>query len=124
MHYDILILEKELPIEESSEISNSKKLTCMNNNQLKNNSVEKINNGEDNFISIPKSLNLKTSDVLSFLTTKPPYTCLSETALRNGCYTNTFLDLMSLEACHTSVLILRKRGCNTAAVQGGSIVLC
>ena len=126
MHYDILMLEKELPIEESSEISNSKKLTYINNNQLKNNSVEKINNGEDNFISIPKSLNLKTSDVLSFLTTKPPYTCLSETALRNGCYTNTFLDLMSLEASHTSVLmrmkILRKRGCNTAAVQGGSIV--
>ena len=48
MHYDILMLEKELPIEESSEISNSKKLTYINNNQLKNNSVEKINNGEDN----------------------------------------------------------------------------
>ena len=53
MHYDIPMSEKELPIEESTEIFNSKKLTYMN--QLKNNSVEKINNEEDNSINIPKS---------------------------------------------------------------------
>ena len=93
--------EKELPIEESSEISDTKKLTSMNNNQLANNSVEKTNNGEDHSINIQKSLNLETSNVLPFLTTKPPKACLSETALRNGCYTVTFLDLMSLEVCHT-----------------------
>ena len=52
MHYDILMSEKELPIEESREISAKKKLTCMNNIQLKNNSVEKTNNGEDNAINI------------------------------------------------------------------------
>ena len=63
MHYDIPMSEKELPIEESSEISTSKKLTYMNNNQLKDNSVEKINDGEDNFINIPKRLSLKTSNV-------------------------------------------------------------
>ena len=73
----------------------------MNNSQLAKNSVEKTNNGEDHSINIQKSLNLKTSNVLLFLTTKPPNTCLSETALRNGCYTITFLDLMSLEVCHT-----------------------
>ena len=101
MHYDIPMSEKELLIEESSEISDTKKLTYMNNNQLKNNSVEKINNGEDNSINIQKNLNLKTSNVLSFLTTKPLNTCLSETAPQNGCYTVIFLDLMSLEACHT-----------------------
>ena len=38
---------------------------------------------------------------LPFLTTKPPSACLSETALWNGCYTVTFLDLMSLEVCNT-----------------------
>ena len=32
---------------------------------------------------------------------KPPNTCLSETALRNGCYIVTFLDLMSFEVCPT-----------------------
>ena len=63
MHYDIPVSEKELPIEESSEISTSKKLTYMNNNQLKDNSVEKINDGEDNFINILKRLSLKTSNV-------------------------------------------------------------
>ena len=52
MHYDILMSE-------SREISYKKKLTCMNNTQLKNNSVEKTNNGEDNVINIQKSLNLK-----------------------------------------------------------------
>ena len=41
MHYDIPMPEKELPIEESSETSDTKKLTCINNNQLANNSVEK-----------------------------------------------------------------------------------
>ena len=53
MHYDIPMSEKELPIEESTEIFNSKKLTYMN--QLKNNCEEKINNDEDNSINIPKS---------------------------------------------------------------------
>ena len=48
MHYDIPMSEKELPIEESTEISNSKKLTYMN--QLKNNCEEKINNEEDNSV--------------------------------------------------------------------------
>ena len=84
-----------------SEISDTKKLTCMNNNQLANNSVEKASNGEDHSINIQKSLNLKTSNVLPFLTKQPPNTCLSETALRNGCYTVTFLDLVLLEVCHT-----------------------
>ena len=102
MHYDIpMSSEKELPIEESSEISHTKKLTSMNNNQLASNSIEKTNNGEDHSINIQKSLNLKTSNVLPFLTTKPPNACLSVTALRNGCYTVTFLDLTSLEVCHT-----------------------
>ena len=101
MHYDIPVSEKELPIEESSEISDTKKLTYINNNQMANNFVEKTNNGENNSINIQKSLNLKTSNVLSFLTIKPPNTCLSETALRNGFYTITFLDLMLLEVCHT-----------------------
>ena len=102
MHYDIpMSSEKELPIEESSEISHTKKLTSMNNNQLASNSIEKTNNGEDHSINIQKSLNLKTSNVLPFLNTKPPNTCLSKTALRNGSYTVTFLDLMSLEVCHT-----------------------
>ena len=53
MHYDIPMSEKELPIEESTEIFNSKKLTYMN--QLKNNCEEKINNEEDNSTNIPKS---------------------------------------------------------------------
>ena len=40
MHYDFpMSSEKELPIEESSEISDTKKLTSMNNNQLANNSA-------------------------------------------------------------------------------------
>ena len=68
---------------------------------MSSNSVEKTNNGENNSINIQKSLNLKTSNVLPFLTTKPPNTCLSETALRNGFCTIIFLDLMSLEVCHT-----------------------
>ena len=102
MHYDFpMSSEKELPIEESSEISDTKKLTSMNNNQLANNCAEKTNNGEDHFINIQKSLNLKTSNVLPFLNTKPPNICLIKTALQNGCYTVTFLDLMSLEVCHT-----------------------
>ena len=101
MHYDIPMSEKELPIEKSSEISDTKKLTCMNNNQLTNNTLEKTNKGEDNSSNIQKSLNLKTSNVLPFLTKKPPNTCLSETTLQNGCYTVTFLDLMLLEVCHT-----------------------
>ena len=101
MHCDIpLSSEKELPIEESSEISDTKKLASMNNNQLAKTSAEKTNNGEDHSINIQKSLNLKTSNVLPFLTTKPPNTCLSETALQNDCYTVIFLDLMSLEVCH------------------------
>ena len=49
MHYDIPMSEKELPIEESTEIFNSKKLT-------KNNCEEKINNEEDNSINISKSI--------------------------------------------------------------------
>ena len=102
MHYDIpMSSEKELPIEESSEISHTKKLTSMNNNQLASNSIEKTNNGEDHSINIQKSLNLKTSNVLPFLTTKPPNACLSEIDLQNGCYTVTFLVLMLLEVCHT-----------------------
>ena len=91
---------KELLIEESREISDTKKLTSMNNNLLANNSVERTNNVEDHSINIRKRLNLKTSNVLSFLSTKPPNTCLNETALLNGCYTVTFLDLLSLEVCH------------------------
>ena len=77
-----------------------KKFTCMNINQLKNNCLENTNNGEDNSINIKKCLNLKTSKVLLILTTRPPNTCLSETALQSGCYTVAFLDLMLLEACH------------------------
>ena len=61
MHYDIPMSEKEPPTEKSSEISDAKKLTCMYNNQLINNSLEKTNNGEDNSINIEKSLNLKIS---------------------------------------------------------------
>ena len=38
---------------------------------------------------------------MPFLTTKPPNTCLIETALWNGSYANTFLDLISLEVYHT-----------------------
>ena len=41
MHYDSPISEKELPNEESSGTSDTKKLTCTNNRQLANNSVEK-----------------------------------------------------------------------------------
>ena len=55
---------------------------------------------EDDSIKIEKGLNLKTS-VFSLLTTKPSNTFLSEAALQNGCYTVKFLDLMSLEVCHT-----------------------
>ena len=74
MHYDIPMSEKELPIEESSEISDANQFTCMKNNQLANNCLEKTNNGEDHSINIQKSLNLKKFNVLSFLTTKPPNT--------------------------------------------------
>ena len=77
--------EKELPFEEYSEISDTKKLTSMNNNQLANNSVEKTNNGEDHSINIQKSLNLKISNVLLFLATKPANACSGKTALQNGC---------------------------------------
>ena len=76
-------------------------LTCTNNNQLADDSVEKTNNGEDHSINIQKSLNLEKSDVFAVLTTKPPNTCLDETALQNSCYTVTFLDLTSLEVCRT-----------------------
>ena len=97
MHYDIPMSGKELPKEKSSEISDTKSSLAW----TANNSIEKTNNGEDRSINIQKSLNLKTSNVLPFLNTKPPNTCLSKTALRNGRYTVTFLDLMSLEVCHT-----------------------
>ena len=73
----------------------------MNNSQPTNNSVEKPNNGVDNSINIQKSLNLKTSNVLLLLTTKPPNKCSTETALGIVSYTVLFLDLMSLEVCHT-----------------------
>ena len=47
MHYDIpMSSEKELPIEESSEISDTKKLISIKNNQLANNSVEKTMMGK------------------------------------------------------------------------------
>ena len=68
MHYDFPMSSEELPIEESSEISDTKKLNSMNNNQLANNSAEKTNNGEDHSINIQKSLKLKRSNVLPSLT--------------------------------------------------------
>ena len=102
MHYDISMSSvKKLPIEESSKISDTKKPISMKINQLANNSVEKTNNRGDYSINIQKNLNSKTSNLLPFLTTKLPNACLSETALQIGCLTVTFLDLMSLEVCHT-----------------------
>ena len=52
MHYEILMSERELPIEESSEISDTKKLISMNNNQM-------TNNGEDICIDIQGRLHDK-----------------------------------------------------------------
>ena len=102
LHYDIpMSSEEEVTIRESSEISDREKLTSIKNNELVNNSAEKNNNGEDHSINIQKSLNIKTSNVLPLPTAKPINTCLSKTALQNGCYTVTFLDLMSLEVCPT-----------------------
>ena len=63
MHYEILISERELPIEESSEISDTKKLISMNNNQMKN-------NGEDICIDIQGRLHDKIINYFLFNLTK------------------------------------------------------
>ena len=63
MHYEILMSERELPIEESSEISDTKKLISMNNNQM-------TNNGEDICIDIQGRLHDKIINYFLFNLTK------------------------------------------------------